>query len=161
MIASKRILGISSLAAALAVTLPGCSWFGPSPTKLSVSLSADQQINPDSKSQPAPLVLMFYELKSRGAFDRATFADLFYKPGATLGGDLLGQTQVELTPGETKAFAQPISDQTQYVGIVAGYRDIANATWRVAVPAPPHDTTTIDVSAGRLSLEAKVDDSWF
>jgi type VI secretion system protein VasD len=158
----RRVLQIGLLAVMMGLALPGCSWlFSPSPTRISVSVSADEQINPDSKSQPAPLVLMFYELKSHGTFDQANFADLFYQPAATLGGDLLGQSQIEITPGEKTQFNQQVSDQTRYVGVVAGYRDIANANWRAVVPAPAHDTTTIDVSAGRLSLEAKGDDGWF
>jgi type VI secretion system protein VasD len=162
MITRRRLLRIGPVGAVMGFALPGCSWlFSPSPTKISVSVSADEQINPDSKSQPAPLVLMFYELKSHGTFDRADFAGLFYEPAATLGADLLGQSQIEMTPGEKTQFSQQISDQTRYVGVVAGYRDIANATWRAVVPAPAHDSTTIDVSAGRLSLEAKVDDGWF
>jgi len=43
----------------------------------------------------------------------------------------------------------------RFVGVVAAYRDIRNAQWRVVVPAPLKNGTTLSVERARVQLVSK------
>jgi type VI secretion system protein VasD len=47
---------------------------------------------------------------------------------------MLGKDEFILRPGETKTIERASHNQTTALGILAGYRDLANSTWRVIQP---------------------------
>lgn len=134
--------------------LAGCALTacGASPTQLSLSITASTQLNPDAVGGPSPLVLKFYELVSSDAFGTATFSTLFYAPNDALRSDLLNVFIVEVTPGSKTVVKRTLDPQAQCLGIVAGYRDMANAVWRSSKPLAVHASNPINLIAGRLAL---------
>ena len=96
---------------------------------------------PNSASEPSPVVLRVYQLKSDSAFHTAEFADIFYDDRKVLGSDLLGRKEFDLKPGVQVAYNDTISHEARYIGVIAGFRDIKSATWRVIEPAPPRPRT--------------------
>ncbi|MGK9236881.1 type VI secretion system lipoprotein TssJ [Inquilinus limosus] len=144
------------------LVLAGCSsLFGSSTTQLTATVEASGNVNPGPDDQPAPIAVRFYELTTRDSFDAADFQGLFYEPSKTLGATLLNTISKELIPGTKDTMERDLSDQTRFLGIVAGYRDITNAEWRTVVPIDQGDSNTVKITLDRLSLTATRDDSWF
>ncbi len=145
----RGILGFGLLAA-----LAGCAAPPPPPppTVVSLTLAATADANPDPAGQGAPVVLRVYQLASTAAFGNAEFFDLFNQDAATLKTDLIKRDDVVLAPGQTKTVTLMPTDQVKSVGIFAGYRDYAHATWRAAADVPPHKTTKLTVTAGKTGI---------
>lgn len=137
-------------AVALALLLPllvaACG--GPSPTSLSVDVTASGQLNPNADNQPSPTVVRLYDLKSADTFSNATFNDLFYKDAATLGGDMLGRKEIEMLPGQTMHFKRDAELGTKYVGVIAGFRSLQGLSWRASMPVEAGEGNPIIVTLG-------------
>ena len=140
-------IGLAALLAACASPPPP-----PPPTQVVLTLTATPDVNPTPSGQGAPIVLRVYQLASTSGFTGAEFFDLFNNDQATLKSDLVKRDDVTLAPGQSKTLTLSPSDQVKSVGVFAGYRDYANATWRVTADIPPHKTTRITVQAGPTKL---------
>jgi type VI secretion system protein VasD len=142
---AKRAAG-AALAVALPLLLAACG--GPSPTTLSVEVSASAQLNPNADNQPSPTVVRLYDLKSTDTFTNATFNDLFYKDAATLGGDMLGRKEIEMLPGQSMRFKREAESGTKYVGVIAGFRSLQGLSWRATMPLQEGEGNPIVVTLG-------------
>lgn len=112
--------------------LMGCS----SMKTITLKMSATSDVNPNRQGQAAPLVVSMFQLKDDKAFKLNDFYALYYQPQETLGKDLLGIRQFELTPGVNKAWSWEISKETQFLGLVAAYRSMDASIWQLVVPVP-------------------------
>jgi type VI secretion system protein VasD len=139
---------------ALGLLLAGCASPPPPPppTQVVLTLTATQDVNPTPAGQGAPIVLRVYQLASTAGFTGAEFFDLFNNDQGTLKSDLVKRDDVTLAPGQSKTLTLSPNDQAKALGVFAGYRDYASATWRVTADIPPHKTTKITVQAGRTGL---------
>ena len=129
-----RILTYGAICA-IALALGGCSGGAPKPTPTRASLVVAGDVNPDSSGRPSPVVVRVYQLKEQGAFNDAAFFALFDKEPETLGASLITREEYELKPGETRSLGLTVAPEAHFLGVIAGYRDINNATWRTLVPA--------------------------
>jgi type VI secretion system protein VasD len=136
------LLGISAL------TLVGCAGGGPHPTLIQATIVAAPGINPNAAGQPSPLVIRLYELKTTGSFEGADFFTLFDKEAATLGPDLLAREELDLRPGTTRSVVRKAAPDTQYLGVVAAYRDLDRAHWRATYPLQQGKTNSLRVRLG-------------
>ena len=59
-----------------------------------------------------------------------------------------------MAPGTSRSLELEISPEAQAIGLVAGYRDIDNATWRKAIPVSPGGTKSISVNLTATALES-------
>jgi type VI secretion system protein VasD len=150
-----------ALLAGLGLGLTGCGIFGSSPTGLNLTIAASSQLNPNPSGVPAPLALKFFELVSADAFGTASFSALFYTPNDALRSDLLNTFGTEITPGSSAAIRRTLNGQAQYLGIVAGYRDIGNAIWRLTRPLNVHGGNRVRLVVGRLALSFPPAGGWF
>ncbi len=141
-----------SAAITAALALAACGSSAPDPTTVAMSIAATGSINPNSVSEPSPVVLRVYQLKSDAAFKAAEFSELFYGDRKVLGGDLLGQKEFNVKPGDKIAYDDTVSPETRYIGVVAGFRDIENATWRAIEPATPEEANTLILNVDTLSV---------
>jgi type VI secretion system protein VasD len=131
--------------------LSGC--FGPSPTTLTLTVNADSELNPNKSGVASPLVLKFYELADADSFEAATFDQLFYTASATLKTDLLNSFTLQLVPGQKNVMVRrTLSSQTGFLGVVAGYRQISDADWRLTRRINMRGSNRIKLEAGRLAL---------
>jgi type VI secretion system protein VasD len=136
----------------LATTLlTGCAIFGPSVPHASIDIQSAKYLNPDINGNPSPIVVTIYELKNQFAFKQASYDALATNSSSILGGDLIDQQTIEVRPDTVMSVSQPLSPNTQYLGIVAAYRNIDQATWRTTV-AVPSTANSFDI---RLSLESQ------
>lgn len=134
----------------------------PDPTTVDITITATATINPNSVSDPSPVVVRVYQLKADSAFKGAEFSELFYNDRKVLGGDLLGQKEYNVKPNDKLTYNDTISGETRYIGVIAGFRDIDNATWRLIVPATQQDVNTFILSVDSLSIAVqKPSSSWW
>lgn len=161
--AFRSIGGPARAAAFVAIlSLVGCGSSTPDPTLVAMSIAATASINPNSSSEPSPVVLRIYQLKSDSAFKAAEFSELFYNDRKVLGGDLLGQKEYNVKPGDKLTYDATVSPETRYIGVVAGFRDIDNATWRAIEQAVPEGENSWLLNVDSLSVAfKKPSSSWW
>ncbi len=154
--------------AALAMTLllGGCTTLSPfsTMTKLTLTLTASDQLNPDLNGRPSPVVVRLFELRHPVAFENSDFFSLYERARETLAPDLISSEELELRPGETVELRLGITGNGLYVGILAAYRDLPHARWRYTLPVAATQLTEAnlildqDGIANTLERQAKVDD---
>lgn len=144
--------GMRSATLVAALALAGCGSSTPDPTTVAMTIMATGSINPNSVSEPSPVVLRIYQLKSDSAFNAVEFAEIFYNDRKALGADLLGQKEFNVKPGDKLTYDDTVSPETRYIGIVAGFRDIENATWRTITAATQEDENALIVNVDSLSV---------
>ena len=154
----RRTLCIG-LAPALLAAVAGCSWGGgeeppPPDTVARLTLIAMEDVNPNVAGVPSPMVVVYYELAERQAFDGAEFSDLFYDDGSALGDDVKERLEFRVEPGQIIRTNRILDPETRHLGFVAGYREIERAQWRIAADVEPATTRdqTLVVGARSLSL---------
>lgn len=123
----KTLLSVLAL-----IWLTGCSALSPysTLTKLDLTLSASDGLNPDLNGRPSPIVLRLFELKHPVAFEQADFFSVYERAMDILKRDLVAIEEVELRPGERLALKLSVEAGSRYLGIVAAYRDLPQAQWR-------------------------------
>ena len=146
------VLCLASVASLMA---SGCS-SAPKPTAVSGNIEASAGLNPSVTQRPSPLLLRIYELKSAAAFNQADFMSLYQADQATLGAELITREEVMLQPGETRPFEKKLSVDTRFVGVVAAYRNLEQATWRSIAAVQPGRSQKITIRVEPLSVSATV-----
>ncbi|WP_429254433.1 type VI secretion system lipoprotein TssJ [Paraburkholderia sp. GAS334] len=102
---------------------------------LNVDLSARSALNSGAAGEPLSVAVRIYQLKDRKAFDVASYDDLLQNDRTVLAQDLLDTASAIVTPGGAVNLSQPIRADTQYVAVVAFFRDSAGGgNWRRVFP---------------------------
>jgi len=102
------------------------------PTKLVLKIEATQGVNPDQGGRPSPIKVRVYELKDSAAFLEGDYFGLDTADKTMLAADMLAKDEFILRPGEVRTIERKAKSQSTAIGILAGYRDLANSTWRIA-----------------------------
>lgn len=118
----------------LPLLLAACA--GPSPGRIDARFVTTEDLNPDPEGQASPIVVRIYQLGSPVAFSNASFFSLYDNDAAELGADLKGKEEIELQPGQELIVARELKPEARFLGILAGYRDIENASWRAVTEVP-------------------------
>jgi len=145
----RRVIRTVAAAALALSVVAGCLGL---PTRIEATIAAADDLNPDYKGRPSPLVVRIYQLKSDLAFNNASFFALYDNDQVELGADLLGKEEIELRPGEDTVYSRELGEETRFVGILAGYRDIDNASWRAITEIKKGKTTEVTLDFARLKV---------
>ncbi|MGY2374110.1 type VI secretion system lipoprotein TssJ [Pseudomonas sp. SDO524_S393] len=123
--------------------LAGCARLSPfsTMTKLDMTLSAHEQVNPDLHGRPSPVVVQLFELRHPVAFEHADFFSLYERAEQTLPKDWVSSEELELRPGEQLSLKLGIKPHTRYLGVLAAYRDLPHVQWRLVIPLAPRERT--------------------
>jgi len=141
--------------ALMIVTLSHCS--NPTTPTAKFNFAAAQYLNPDINGNPAPLVVEVYELKTPYNFSQANYTELTSNAAALLGSTLIDKQNIELRPGTQQVLIQPLTAETRYIGITAGFRNIDQATWRNVITVPDNKKQiTIAVTLESQNLNIKM-----
>jgi type VI secretion system protein VasD len=57
-----------------------------------------------------------------------------------------------LAPDESKTVSREFKQGSRFLGVLAAYQDIENATWRAVIPVAEHETTDLVISVGRSEV---------
>ncbi|QIT55815.1 type VI secretion system lipoprotein TssJ [Aquisalimonas sp. 2447] len=144
----------------LAVMVSGCAWFGDAfPRYTDVTITASEQANPDDSGRPSPVALKVYELKRRDTFDNLDFDAAFDNADVVLSDELLASAEFMLQPGESVTHRIDLDDDGAYVGVVAAYRQIDDARWRLVNPVEGNwSEQNVRVGRTGLALERRADE---
>ena len=113
--------------------LSACSWFGSDVPTAEISIRSAQYLNPDINGRASPVVLTIYQLKKPNKFKQASYLPLENNSASVLGEDLIDKNSIEIRPKEATHLSELLSDDTQYLGIVAGYRNTNMGQWHKVI----------------------------
>ncbi len=99
-----------------------------------ITLEGGNRLNPDINDRPSPVHVKVLHLSSRATFDNLDFEQLYFNSGSLLSGELLLEKNYTLQPQEVISEKLLIDRGTQFIAIVAAFRDIDNASWRYITP---------------------------
>jgi type VI secretion system protein VasD len=155
---AKVTLLLVSVALALGSALPARAQFSfpREQTSLNITIAADAGVNPDDKGRAAPILVRIYELKSEATFELADYFSLNTNDKAVMSGDLLTRDEFILRPGDVKTIKRKSHPDIGAVGVIAGYRELAQADWRAVQkvdPAPEAAWYRSVVPANKLRLQ--------
>lgn len=125
-------------------------------TKLDITITAEAGVNPDDKGRAAPILVRIYELKSEGVFEAADYFSLSSNDKALIGSEMLVRDEFILRPGDVKTIRRKSHPDLAAIGVVAGYRDLAQADWRAVQkidPAPEVAWYRSVLPANKLRLQ--------
>ncbi|MHB9801200.1 type VI secretion system lipoprotein TssJ [Pseudomonas sp. MT3] len=146
---------------ALVLLTSACSVLSPysKMTKLDLTLSASDQLNPDLDGRPSPIVVRLIELKNPVAFENADFFSLYERSKESLAPDLVASEEIELRPGETRELKLTVQDGSRYVGVLAAYRDLPETRWRYVVALTPVQLNRTDLRLDQTGIQTLADAS--
>lgn len=126
-----------------AIVLSGCSWMNPysNITKINIRLNGSDYLNPDLRGRPSPIVIRVYELKNAVNFINADFFSLYNDAKSVLGDDLVNVEEMELSPRQAIHVRYRVAGTSQYIGVIAAYRDLSSTNWRYVIKAVPKEIT--------------------
>lgn len=129
----RRLISLSLLS--LLAVLGGCSSLSPysDTTKLDLTLQASEDLNPDLHGRPSPIVVRLLELKNPSSFSNSDFFSLYQRPKESLMPDLVSFEELEVRPGEARELKLSVRPGSRYVGVIAAYRALPEASWRYVV----------------------------
>lgn len=138
MYSKKSLYKLSKIANAfllslLLCSLSGCAIFKKSGPTADIDISAVEYLNPNINGQASPIVVTVYQLKSPYNFKQANYHELVSNSAKALSNDLIDKTTLEVRPSENKTISVPLSPNTNYIGIMAAYRDIENSNWHTTL----------------------------
>jgi type VI secretion system protein VasD len=123
---------------------------------MNLDLIGRSSLNINSGGQSLSTVLRIYQLKTPQAFEQLDYVQLQNNDIDALKADLLGTTDVVLRPNANASISEPMSDDAQYVAVVAFFRDDGrNSTWRLLVPKKQWKKTNpvkVEVRESELQL---------
>lgn len=112
--------------------------------------------NTSGTGQSLSTVVRIYQLKTPEAFDQLDYAQLQTNDVDTLKADLLASTDLVLRPNANASISEPMNEDTEYVGIVAFFRDDGrDVKWKLVVPKKQwkkSDPVKIEVRDRSLSV---------
>lgn len=136
----------------------GCA-SAPKPAKVSLNLVASNSVNPDLEGRPSPVVVQIYRIRAADAFNNARFFELYDDAEQVLGQDLVGVTEIEMSPDSNRTLSvEGMTADTRYIGVLAAYRDIDEARWRSIVETPSGEKLDFQVALDALSVVVTSDD---
>ncbi|MDR2821288.1 MAG: type VI secretion system lipoprotein TssJ [Desulfovibrio sp.] len=120
--------------------------------RLDLNIASQPNVNPDNSGRPSPVVVKVYELRHSLAFKQADFLALFENPMPTLGANLIAADELVFVPGEARKISYKPSADTRFVGVVAGFRQMERAQWRVLKPVDPEEKNLLGLEFNDVSI---------
>ena len=146
----RAVIGFA-LAASVSAFAAGCVT-PPPPTVVNLALAAAPDANPDSAGRPSPVVVRIYQLAAPAEFQQADFFALYDQAAQTLGPNLVGTDEVALAPGQAQTVTVTLKPGAEVLGLIASYRDIDQAQWRVLITPPKNQTSQSAVTVSRTAM---------
>ncbi len=114
----------------LVLSLQSCTLFKPRPARVTFNFEVQASVNPDVDNRPSPVVFRIYELRNELLFNQKDFFALYNADEDNLGDTFIARHELLLNPGEVQSKTLQLNLETQFVGLLAAFRDQDKATWR-------------------------------
>lgn len=139
----------------LLLLLSGCMTKEIPPTQLTAIFQASYGLNPNSNDKPSPIIVRIYELKTLAQFQNSNFFALYDDDLKALAADMISRDELEFRPGEERTIKRELDPATRFLGLIAAYRDLENAQWRVATKITPQQSHSfiINLARAKISIE--------
>ncbi|MEE2730535.1 type VI secretion system lipoprotein TssJ [Ketobacter sp.] len=137
----------------LALWLGGCAYFMSDLTKVDMRIVAGGDVNPDDNGRPSPVVVRVLELKSQAVFEGADFFALYQSEAQTLGADLVATEEFEFKPGDVQDLRFALKPESNYVAVLAAYRQLDKVNWRLVLPLTLREKNQITVLLNHRGIE--------
>ncbi|MCO4879206.1 type VI secretion system lipoprotein TssJ [Paraburkholderia caribensis] len=117
-------------------TVDAAKWVFTTQVKtMSVDLVSRASLNENAVGQSLSTVVRLYQLKDAQSFQQLEYAQLQTDDLDALKADLLATRDVVLRPNASASINEPMKEDTQYVGVVAFFRNPdRDSTWKLLVP---------------------------
>ncbi|MCF6281084.1 MAG: type VI secretion system lipoprotein TssJ [Candidatus Polarisedimenticolaceae bacterium] len=122
------------------------------PTYLTMMFQASYELNPNSDGKPSPIIVRLYELKKEALFQDSDFFDLYDNDLKILATDLISRNELEFRPGEDRTIKYELDPATRFIALIAAYRDLDSAQWRVSTKVAQQMTNTFIVNLEREKI---------
>ena len=126
-------------------------------TQLKGQVLAAETINPNRRGTAQPVKLHIFYLAEDDAFLQANFGDLVNPESPVLGKELIRRSEKLVGPGEMLELDESLDEAAAYIGIVAAFTDIGNASWRTVQALPVKKWTEVVRFAKGNKLEIRID----
>lgn len=121
--------------------------------RIDVYVASQPNVNPDDSNRPSPVIIRIYELRNDMAFEQADFYTLFEQFYQVLAADILSAKELTCVPGRAyEVNYMPISSDVRFLGIVAGFRQMERAHWRLLVPVNSEDKNEVKIEINDTTL---------
>lgn len=150
---------LSRMLAALVVLTLMCGCASP---RIDLAVASLPNVNPDHTGRPSPVIVKVFEMQSDLAFSQSDFRPLFETPVQVLGAELLAADEMVLVPGEARRITYEPVKGSRFLGVVAGFRQIERARWKIVTPVDYEDGNTVgielrDVTVGLIPRDQAPD----
>jgi|HubBroStandDraft_5_1064220.scaffolds.fasta_scaffold123479_2 type VI secretion system protein VasD len=126
---------------------------------MNLDLVSRSSLNTNGGGQSLSTVVRVYQLKDRQVIDQIAYEQLQDGDIDALKQDLLSTTDLVLRPNASASITEPMNDNTEFVAVVAFFRDDAQkSTWRIVVPKKQWkqtDPVKLEVRDSSLALVGK------
>lgn len=126
------------------------------PSVAEMSFIVGEDVNPDVRGRPSPVIVRTYELKSTTAFNRSDFFAVFERDKEILGADLIARDEWAVTPGDHRQVLKNLQSETRYVGVIAAFRDMERGRWRAATAISLNQTNRIEIRLDRNEVNIRL-----
>jgi type VI secretion system protein VasD len=131
-----------SVAAGLALGLAAAHAEGKE-TKLKSEVVAAENINPSRRGTPQPVKIHIFYLAEDDAFLQGNFTDLADPESAVLGDELVRRAKQLIGPGDVLALDEAFDEAAKFIGVIAEFTDLDQASWRAIAPVPARRWTDV------------------
>jgi type VI secretion system protein VasD len=121
------ILWAKGLSLLLLVSLVACS-----PTA-TFNINSANYLNPDINGEASPVIVTIYQLKTGYNFAQADYQSLTNNAAQVLGDAIIDKSSFPIRRGNGLSVEQKVYPNTNYIGIVAAYRDPNSVSWHKVV----------------------------
>ncbi|MBV34984.1 MAG: type VI secretion system lipoprotein TssJ [Rickettsiales bacterium] len=140
--------------AGMALAMVGCSFFGgENGAEVQLNIGVGKQVNPDPSGRASPLVIKVYQLNDKLAFETKDFFSIYDATDKDVKKAIVEQKEYQLNPGHEIHQSLVTNPATQYIGIVAAFRDIEIAKWRAVAKVNPGDEHSVTFTLDGVTIE--------
>ncbi len=173
----RKKTGMGSLLAVLmlgfSLAVSGCGLFGsdkpeepapkpeavpmkpPEGATLQVTIVASPLVNPDLNGRPSPILVRIYQLTNDELFKQADFQALYERDREVLLDTAVGRHEMIMGPGGIRAITTSVKPEARFIAVMAAYRKIDEATWKISVPLLGKTDTVLRADIQRLKVELR------
>ncbi|MFT6301583.1 MAG: type VI secretion system protein VasD [Pseudomonadales bacterium] len=139
-------VGLSVPDAPIATAAPAPIQLSEQPYELSLTLTASDDLNPDTQARPSPVRVRIFLMEPQMDMDNKAFTEIFDFDGQQM--EPRPMLTITLQPGETKDVVLPANKAQSMLVIAVAYRDPYQALWKAVATVAPSNTASAIATVG-------------